>query len=107
MSENPITVKVEMLIPRPIEEAFEAFINPAITTRFWFTKSSGKFEAGKQIHWTWEMFNIGTTVDVKVIEPNKCIVIEWGAANARNQVEWLFTVRSRQHNIREHQQQRF
>ena len=37
--------KAEMLIRKPVVEVFEAFVNPAVTTRFWFTKSSGRVEA--------------------------------------------------------------
>jgi len=48
--------KAEMLIRKPVPEVFEAFINPAITTWFWFTKSSGRLEPGKPIQWDWEMF---------------------------------------------------
>lgn len=29
--------KTEMLIRRPVAEVFEAFIEPEITTKFWFT----------------------------------------------------------------------
>ena len=35
------TVQVSTLIRRPPAEVFAAFTDPAITTRFWFTKSSG------------------------------------------------------------------
>jgi uncharacterized protein YndB with AHSA1/START domain len=38
--------KAEMLIRRPIAEVFEAFVNPAVTSKFWFTKSSGRLEPG-------------------------------------------------------------
>jgi uncharacterized protein YndB with AHSA1/START domain len=37
---------------------FEAFVNPDITTTFWFTRSSGRLEAGKQVEWDWEMYGI-------------------------------------------------
>jgi len=33
-----------MLIRRPVAEVFEAFIDPDITTQFWFTRSSGRLE---------------------------------------------------------------
>ncbi len=36
-----------MLIRRPVAEVFEAFVNPDITSKFWFTKSSGRLEPGK------------------------------------------------------------
>ncbi len=58
--------KAEMLIRKPVAEVFEAFINPEITTKFWFTKSSGKLEAGKEVTWTWEMYN--ASAPVKVLE---------------------------------------
>jgi uncharacterized protein YndB with AHSA1/START domain len=86
--------KTEMLIRRPVAEVFEAFIDPAITTKFWFTKSNGRLETGKQIHWEWEMHNASTDVNVKAVEPNKRILIEWGESDERTAVEWIFTARA-------------
>lgn len=40
LTQAPIA-KAEMLIRKPVAEVFEAFVNPEITTKFWFTKSSG------------------------------------------------------------------
>jgi uncharacterized protein YndB with AHSA1/START domain len=83
--------KAELLIRKPVAEVFEAFVDPAITTQFWFTKGSGRLEAGKQITWAWEMYNVSAQIDVKVIEPNKRIVIEWMGNGGLNPVEWIFT----------------
>lgn len=44
-----------MLIRKPVEAVFEAFVNPEVTTRFWFTHSSGRLEKGQRVQWTWEM----------------------------------------------------
>lgn len=44
---QPAAAKTAMLIRRPVETVFEAFVNLEITTRFWFTKSSGPLESGK------------------------------------------------------------
>ena len=41
--------RAEMLIRKPVTEVFEAFINPAITTKFWFTKSSGRVETDQNL----------------------------------------------------------
>ena len=60
-----------MLIRKPVNQVFEAFVDPAITTKFWFTKSSGKLEKGKQIKWEWEMYNVSSDVEVKEILQNK------------------------------------
>ena len=85
--------KTEMLIRRPVGEVFKAFIDPAITTKFWFTKSSGKLETGKQIHWEWEMYNSSTDVNVISIEPNRRILVEWTAYGEPTTIDWIFTSR--------------
>lgn len=69
--------EAQMLIRKPVEEVFEAFINPAITKNFWFTKASGKLEVDKKITWEWEMYNVSTTVVTKEILQNQKIVFEW------------------------------
>ena len=80
-----------MLIGKPIKEVFEAIINPEITSKFWFTKGSGRLEAGKEVTWKWEMYNISIQVRVLEIEENKRILMDWGAYGGATKVEWLFT----------------
>ena len=82
--------KTGMLIRKPVAEVFEAFINPELTTRFWFTKSSGRLEAGQPVEWEWEMYGVSIPVTVQAIEPNKRIVIEWPGYSGPTTVEWLF-----------------
>ena len=72
------TVETQMLIRKPVSQVFQAFIDPAITTNFWFTKSSGKLEVGKTVKWEWEMYGITTNVLTKEIISNKLISTEWG-----------------------------
>ena len=71
------TVETQMLIRNPISIVFQSFIDPAITTKFWFTKSSGQLEVGKTVTWEWEMYNVSSGIQVKEIIPNKKITIEW------------------------------
>jgi len=66
-----------MLIRKPAEKVFEAFIDPAITKNFWFTKGSDRLEVGKTITWEWEMYNVSTRVFVKEIVKNQKISIDW------------------------------
>ena len=85
--------KAEMLIRRPAAEVFEAFIDPGITSKFWFTRGSGRLEPGKQVRWDWEMYDVSADVQVRAIEQNRRILIEWSASDAPTTVEWLFTPR--------------
>jgi uncharacterized protein YndB with AHSA1/START domain len=83
--------KTGMLIRKPVAEVFEALVNPDITTKFWFTKSSGRLDAGEQVRWDWEMYNVSVEVTPKIIEPNRRIVIEWPGYSGPTEVEWIFT----------------
>jgi uncharacterized protein YndB with AHSA1/START domain len=90
LTQVPI-VEAGMLIRKPVAEVFEAFVDPAITSRFWFTKSTGRLEAGKRVTWAWEMYNHSVEVEVKAIEVNKRILIDWGNYESMTSVEWIFT----------------
>ena len=86
--ESKIFVQAQMLIRKPIHEGFEAFINPEITTNFWFTKSSGKLEARKTIVWEWEMYGAKSEVNVHQVIPNQLIKTTWG--NLSTNVDYEF-----------------
>jgi uncharacterized protein YndB with AHSA1/START domain len=74
---NSKCAEAQMLIRKPVAEVFEAFIDPAIAKNFWFTKASGRLELNKKLTWTWEMYNVSTTVVAKEILKNRKITIEW------------------------------
>jgi uncharacterized protein YndB with AHSA1/START domain len=92
MTQRPVA-KSQMLIRKPAGKVFEALIDPAITSRFWFSRSSGRVEAGRRLRWDWEMYDVFTNVDVKVVEPNKRILIEWNGPDNPSSVEWTFEPR--------------
>jgi len=90
MTESNIpTVETQMLIRKPASTVFQAFIDPEITTNFWFTKSSGQLEVGKTVTWEWEMYGSSTNVLVKDIIQNKKISTEWGDPSTA--VDYEFT----------------
>jgi uncharacterized protein YndB with AHSA1/START domain len=89
LTQVPVS-KTGMLIRKPVAEVFEAFVDPEVTTKFWFTKSSGRLEAGKQVQWEWEMYNISIPVTANVIEPNRSILIEWPGYTGLTSVKWTF-----------------
>ncbi len=76
--------KVSLLIRKPVNEVFQAFINPEISTRFWFSKSSGKLVQGEKVTWEWEMYGVTDEVVVEEIVPNERIHIQ--AQNLRETI---------------------
>lgn len=82
--------KTGMLIRKPVEDVFEAIVNPDITTKFWFSKGSGRLETGKPVRWDWASHDVSIEVTPKVVEPNKRVVIEWPGYSGPTTVEWTF-----------------
>ncbi|RWN23258.1 MAG: polyketide cyclase [Mesorhizobium sp.] len=83
------TAEAGMLIRRPVADVFEAIVDPAITTKFWFTHGSGRLDSGKQVLWEWRMYGVSTTVDVSEIVANEKIVMQW--SDPPTAVVWTFT----------------
>jgi len=82
--------RAEMQIRRPPAEVFEAFADPAITSRFWFTRGSGRLEPGAQIRWDWDMYGFSAEVEVRHASPER-IELSWSAYGAPTIIEWRFT----------------
>jgi uncharacterized protein YndB with AHSA1/START domain len=92
LSTAPVA-KAEMLIRRPVADVFEAFVDPAVTSKFWFSRGSGRLEPAKQVDWHWDMYGFSVPVTVKAVEPNKRIVAEWPGEDGPTTIEWTFTAR--------------
>lgn len=82
-------VRVQMLIRRPVAEVYRAFVDPEITSNFWYSRATGPLERGAKVTWYWEMYGVSANVTVKELEPNRRIVIEWPTP-----VEWVLTEES-------------
>lgn len=91
--ENPI-VECQMMIRKPISEVFQAFVDPTITTKFWFTKSSGILEKEKSVTWEWEMYGVSDTIKIIELVPNHLISIEWD--NPKTIVDFEFSELSKE-----------
>jgi uncharacterized protein YndB with AHSA1/START domain len=87
--EHAPIARTEMLVRRPVAEVFRAFVDPEVTSRFWFTKSSGPLEPDAEVRWEWEMYGASTTVDVKEVEEDSRILVERDP-DSPGQVEWRF-----------------
>lgn len=85
---NTNKIETQLLIRKSRKAVFKAFIDPKITTKFWFTKSSGKLESGKTVIWEWQMYGARDEVKVLEIKQNQKIKIVWG--NPKSKVDFTF-----------------
>jgi uncharacterized protein YndB with AHSA1/START domain len=89
LQQAPIA-RAHMLIRRPVDVVFESFIDPGITSRFWFTRGSGRLKQGTDVTWHWDMYAATAQVTVKAVEHNRRILIEWPTP-----VEWVWQAAKR------------
>jgi uncharacterized protein YndB with AHSA1/START domain len=71
--------KVSTRIPRPVEEAFDHVVEPALLSSYFTSDASGPLEAGKTVRWTWAGGE-SETLDVGAVERNRRIEFRWKAA---------------------------
>lgn len=62
--QTPPAARTHMLIRRPVATVFEAFVDPAITSRFWFSRGSARLQAGCTVTWHWDMYGVSAEVSV-------------------------------------------
>lgn len=82
-----------MLIREPVSTVFEAFVDPVITSRFWFSHGSGKLEPGTTVQWDWEMYGFSIQANVLEIKQDRRIHVEWLTDGVPTTVEWTFVSR--------------
>ncbi|MFD7907663.1 SRPBCC family protein [Kitasatospora sp. NPDC059747] len=85
-----------MVVRKPATEAFQAFADPAVTSRFWFSKSSGPMVAGAEVRWEWETYGASADVRVQEVREGRLIRFEWGNYEQPTTVELTFTPRTAQ-----------
>ena len=88
-----VEARTGMLIRKPAAEVFEAVVDPAITSRFWFSRGSDRLDAGREVRWDWDAYGASAQVRPKAIERERRILVEWSAYEAPTEIEWTFTPR--------------
>ncbi len=88
MLQTEPTARTRMLIRKPVGEVFEAFIDPAVTSKFWFSRGDRRLDESPAVTWYWDMYGVHADVEVVSIEPNRRIMIKWPTP-----VEWTFEPR--------------
>lgn len=86
---EPITVKVEISIKKPIKKVFDAVLKPI---PYFLKKASGPLKEKAEVYWEFPEFPEGFSVRVHRVVPYKLIQFEWprGEGQETNLVEFIF-----------------
>jgi uncharacterized protein YndB with AHSA1/START domain len=86
-----INVKVKDKIFKPLEDVFNAVVNPEKLSSYFVSKSSGAIEKNANLIWFFNGEDIKVNVHVLSVIQNKFISYEWEASGIKALVEIEFS----------------
>ena len=94
MKASEAKAQAAMLIRCPIDEVFNAFIDPSVTSKFWFSDGSAILrEAGQRATWRWSWYGVESPVEVLEIDTPQLLCVRWGEGDDAGIVTWRFSSR--------------
>ncbi len=85
----PPNVQTEIVIRCPVAAAFLAFTKPDITSKFWFTASTGEVQEGAEL--TWYFGEHPAWVRVTKVVEDEAVSVDWGDPEGYTSVHWQFS----------------
>lgn len=92
---DTIAATQQLVIRKPVSDVFRAFADPEITTKFWFTRSSGRLTTGAKVEWYWDPHGVSANVRVLEFEPDERILIELARPDGSDPSTVEFTFEAR------------
>jgi len=88
---NNIDVSVKDKVLKPVNEVFDAVVNPEKISKYFISPSSGPLQEGETV--TWFFDDIGGKLEVQVIavRENELVTFQWSASGVKAQVDIAFT----------------
>ena len=90
MPTGDITAKAQILVHRPRDEVFNAFIDPVVMSKFWLTRKDQGLREGDTISWFVGDAPDAIEIEVRVtsIKPPSQIILDWGHGDQFTTVSW-------------------
>ncbi|UCH66719.1 MAG: SRPBCC family protein [Ignavibacterium sp.] len=99
MSNNNLAVNTQMGILKPIQDVFEAIIDPEKMSGYFISSGNGHLESGKTITWIWEDYGAKHDIKVQGVEENKYISFKWSASGVETLVELTLEEKGESHTL--------
>jgi uncharacterized protein YndB with AHSA1/START domain len=83
MNDQPLSIKTNIQIQKPIGIVFEAIADPAKMSNYFISNSTGRMEEDKKLIWHFPEFSTDVLVHVGKIEKDKYISYTWDGEAGR------------------------
>jgi uncharacterized protein YndB with AHSA1/START domain len=77
MKNQTLEIKAALQILKPVNEVYEAIVDPVKMSNYFISKSSGRMEEGKKIMWRFPEFEMEFPIRVGKIVNDKYISFYW------------------------------
>lgn len=94
-----LEIKCAMQIQKPINEVFEAIINPEKMINYFIASSTGIMEEGKKLIWKFPEFDFECPIKVEKVEQNNYISFYWENSGIDLLVEITLTEKENQSTL--------
>ena len=88
---NILEIKTKLQMGKPVNEVFEAIVDPAKMSNYFISKGSGRMEEDKTIIWRFPEFDEEFPVRISKIEKDKYISYYWDIDGKELLVEMALT----------------
>ena len=86
-----LEIKAALQIQKPVQEVFEAIVDPAKMSNYFISESTGSMEQGKELTWRFPEFDMDVPVRVGKIEQDNYISYYWDNEDKELLVEITLT----------------
>jgi uncharacterized protein YndB with AHSA1/START domain len=76
MSEK-LEIQAKLQVAKPVDDVFDAIIDPARMSNYFISQSTGKMEEGERLHWRFPEFDMDVPIRVGKIKENKYVSYYW------------------------------
>ena len=77
MKDILLDIKTAIQILKPVNEVFDAIVDPSKMSNYFISKSSGRMEEGRQLKWQFPEFEMEFPIRVGKIEKDRYISFYW------------------------------
>lgn len=78
-----LEIKAAIQIQKPVQEVYEAIVDPEKMKNYFISESNGRLEKGKELIWKFPEFDGEVLIEVKNMVPNELVSFEWEGAKAK------------------------
>lgn len=77
MENRNLEIRASLKMQKPLNDVFEAIVDPSKMSNYFIKNGSGRIEEGKTITWSFPEFDVEFPIRITKVDPDKYISFNW------------------------------